>query len=496
MNYKDNLEIDLLDLAKHLIKRWQILILCSFICAGIVGVIGYYKSTVTVKSESGVKVSEEDLTQFETYRENLSEADAGLVEATADHYLGYARDYADLMKYGDTSVIMKVDPNNVPKLIAAYSIDDYSVSVEKDNEMLLSTTGDGLILISDADSIIQAYSLELKTDDIISEIKSAIGLDVDNNYINELIGIDVTGSSVMEISVIGSDKEMCETIMAVLQNHIDGATAKIKEAYDYNIKPIDTYFTIGKDSNVETIQKDYNTYAYNLRYNMNYLLAIMTTEQKPYYTALVGLINNKILINPSDEEDDSIDGVKDLLAKYLDEESQVEVQTIRTFSVKYVILGLFIGAFLAALWIAIRYVMSGRLHTADDLRDAFGVSVIDEISVKGNANSRLDVAVSGIGIASTKMKVSKICVIGVARDNEANVIRDDLVKALTSKEAEKSIEICNDVLNSPADMESMADADVAVLVERRDSSKYENIAREIELCEKYGVKILGAVFVK
>ena len=493
MSYKDNLEIDIFDLFKYIAKRWKVLCICAILGAIILGILGYFGSTVTIKKETGEKYSEEELSQFESLREELSAQDIAIIDASADQYLGYARDYADLMKYGDTSILMKIDPHKVPKLIASYAIDDHAVLFGTDKS--LSSTADGFILMSEVDSIANAYLNELKKDEIIEEIKSTVELDVDNNIISELISVETSGSSGMTVSVIASDRDMCETIMAVLQKHMDETTAKIQKAYDYSISPIDVYFLLDSDNTIDTAQKDYNTYSYNLRVDMNYLMASMTADQKPYYSALMGLINNKVLINPSYEDVDSTSGVRELLADYIDKETKVETETIRKLSVKYVVLGLFLGVMVSALWIAVCYVVSGKLHTADDLRDAFRVSVIDEVSTKGNEANKLDIAVSGIGIAASKIKAERICVIGVARDSMTSEIREDLAKLVSENSEIKSVELCKDVLNSPADMKSLAEADVAVLVERNGSSKYENIAREIELCNKYEVKILGAVFV-
>ncbi|MBO4458991.1 MAG: hypothetical protein J5802_14890 [Butyrivibrio sp.] len=489
MDYKENLYINVIDLSKSVLKHWKAMVTCAVIGATALGMYGYVGSGVTIDSETGEPYTEVGVSEYVSLREALSEEDAVLAEETAYQYLNYAKEYARVLEYGESSIALKIDSRNVPEVKTSYSIKENMTksTIDANADSTDRIMQDGLMIKSDVSNIASAYALALKDDSVIEEIKNESGIDADNSAISELISVGTSGSSILTVSVIGTDKGMCEAIMPVLEKKIEETTEKIKNNYDYEISKIDTYYTIGNNSTVDSLQREYNGYLYNIRSSMNGLASVLTPEQKEYYTALIAHVNvEKLKKNEGD-----ITITTDLVPLSDSPQEPVNTEIKRSVNLKYIGLGAFGGAFIVAAIFAAFYILSGKLHTAEDLRNAFELSVIGDIS--GTEDKKIGVITSEIGLAASNIEASKICIIGAAIDDAVSKLRETIANDIRSKNSIKSCEACNDVINSIADMETMSESDAVVLVEKKNSSRYEDIAKELELCNKYGVKVLGAV---
>lgn len=489
MNYKENLEIDIIDMCRNVMKHWKAVVVGAVVGAVAFGGYGYMKSGVTVDSETGEPYTGAVVSKYDSLKAAISEEDATLVEDSASQYLHYAKEYARELEYGKKSIALNIDARKTPKMTTAYAIDE-RVDKEGDEseQSIISYSADGeLVVMSEVHNIVNACRLALKDDVVLEEIKNEAGIDVDNDVISELISVDLTGKSIMTVSVVGKDKAMCEAIIPGLEKKTEEIAVGLKEKYSFDISKLDTYYTVGFDSRIDSMLRDYNGYVYGIRNNMNGIASVLTPEQKEYYTALISNINSEVL-GKSDAE------LNDISVLIPDEETQqkeVKTKVVRNFNVKYIAIGIVGGAFMVVLLFAVLYSVSGKLRISEDLRYAFGLSVISEVADADE--SKIDVINSEIGLAASNINASKLCIIGASKDESVSKFRDAITKGVKTKSGIVNCETCNDVINSISDMETMSGSDAVVLVEKKNCSRYENIAKELELCDKYGVKVLGAV---
>ena len=489
MNYKENLEIDIIDMCRNVMKHWKAVALGAVVGAVVFGGYGYMKSGVTVNAETGEPYTGAVVSKYDSLKAAISEEDVTLVEDSACQYLHYAKEYARQLEYGKKSVALNIDARKTPKMTTSYAIKEQfdNAGAAAEQPIISDSAGGELVVMSDVRNIVSACGLALKDDAILEEIKNEAGLDIDNDAISELISVDLSGRSIMTVSVVGKDKAMCEAILPILENKTEEIASGLKEKYSFDISKIDTYYTVGFDSRIDSILRDYNGYVYGIRNNMNGIGSVLTPEQKEYYTALISNINSEVL-SKSDAE---LNDITVLLPNEEPQQAEVKTKVVRSFNVKYIAIGIVGGAFMVILLFAVLYSVSGKLRISEDLRYAFGLSVISEVTDADE--SKIDVINSEIGLAASNINASKICIIGASKDEAASKLRDAITKGVKTKSGIENCETCNDVINSISDMETMSGSEAVVLVEKKNCSRYENIAKELELCDKYGVKVLGAV---
>ncbi|WP_026659865.1 hypothetical protein [Butyrivibrio sp. AC2005] len=487
MEYRDNLEIDLIDLAKKILSKWHILIICMIIFGILGGVVGYYKSGVEVYTDSDetVVTPKSDIKQL---KDALTDASAGFVEAAAKQYENEYREYMNLIEKGDNSPLL--GDTEVASVTKMYSIRNYayviSSSLENTGEDFILDSSESALLIAgknnkiivgDSNNIIAAYRQELLNDDVYKKVAEAASVDI--NYVRDIVRVEKTGDSVLCITVYAEDEDTASKLMDIVTANFDNITEKIKNIYDYDITYIDSYNSEGIDDYVKSSRYDYSQKLLTYKNTVVGLSANMTAEEKAYYTAL---INQNADVDDTDNEDAA------------DADSDVHETVItRSLNKKYLLLGILAGLFVPAFFIALLYVLSSKLRTIDDLRSVFRLSVLGELS---NDDKDMDVICQGAAIGASKLSAGSIYLMGASDDEISVKSRNDIRDGILSVDSLKSVKAGTSAVNDAVSMKDLAESDAAVLVERIGFSAYEDIAKEIELCNKFGVKILGAVVVR
>ncbi len=470
MDYKDNLEIDLIDLAQYILKKWKIMLVGMILGGLLLGGYSYMKSGVAVDKSTGEQVTATE-SSLDEYKSKLTDSSAQLIEATAKKYFDFINDYNNYVDYSQNSILMKLDPQNVAKLTRVYAIDE-----ESDETLMVQS--DKAIIVSNCDSIVALYRRELTGDDVIKSVKKAISSEADNLYLRELISIDTEGANLLSISVYGEDEKMCKAIMKVVEGKVDAATQKISAIYDYEIKPVDSYLNITADDILRNKQTQNSSNVTNIRSSIASLTSNMTEDEKKYYTELI----------TAGDASDAADVTADA-----ENTDKIEVVTVRSLNKKYILIGLLGGLFAVAFAYALCYVLSGKLHTSDDLKSAFGLSVLGEVS---GSNPEVDLVSQSAAIIAEKLTCNKIYVMGASGDEVSDKIRKDICDKLEKQNHVEDAKFGSCAINDALSMKYLSDSDSVVLVERIDSSSYADIEKEIELCKSFEVKILGAVAIK
>ena len=487
MEYRDNLEIDLIDLAKKILSKWHILVICMIIFGILGGVVGYYKSGVEIDTDSDetVVTPKSDIKQL---KDALTDVSADFVETAAKQYENEYREYMNLIEKGENSPLL--GDTKVASVIKMYSIRNYAYAVSSGSDnsgedfgsdsidsALLASGKYNKIIFGDSNNIIAAYRQELLNDDVYKKVAEVASVDI--NYVRDIIKVEKTGDSVLSITVYAEDEETASKLMDIVTANFDNITEKIKNIYDYDITYIDSYTSEGIDDYVKNIRYDYSQKCSTYKSYITGLTNNMTTEEKEYYTAL---INQEAYV----EDADVIDAA--------DADSDVHETVItRSFNKKYLLLGILAGLFVPAFFIALMYVLSSKLRTIDDLRSVFRLSVLGELS---NDAKDMDVICQGAAIGASKLSVGSIYLMGASDDEVSVKSRNDIRDGIVNVDNLKSVKAGTSAVNDAVSMKDLAESDAAVLVERIGFSAYEDIAKEIELCNKFGVKILGAVVVR
>ncbi|MBO4458992.1 MAG: hypothetical protein J5802_14895 [Butyrivibrio sp.] len=161
-------------------------------------------------------------------------------------------------------------------------------------------------------------------------------------------------------------------------------------------------------------------------------------------------------------------------------------------SVKLIVLAALAGAALVIIITATKYILSPVLKTEDDLRNAFKLPIISSFH-PGDADA-LEYVYNSMYACAKKADVQKVCILGSAIDANTAEYKQEVSDMFPRKDM--SVRTSDYMLDDPDVLDSIVNSDGVILFERIGHSKYEDIAKEIERCNNFGVKILGAVVVE
>lgn len=200
-----------------------------------------------------------------------------------------------------------------------------------------------------------------------------------------------------------------------------------------------------------------------------------SSDQQMYYSALF------------EEEDNA---VSPAFSKKINEGFSPDNQN--KLSVKFIIIAALAGALAVISVIAAKYVLTPVLKTEDDLRNAFKLPIIS--SFRTGDDATLEYVYNSICACAKKSDVQKICILGSVVDPSTSEYKRKVSDMFSEKDL--SANASDFILDDPKVLEEIVNSDGVMLFEKIGKSKYEDIAKEIERCKNFGVKILGAIVVE
>ena len=465
MNYRDEQEIDLIDLCRQILKKWKLII--AFVLIGLVigSAVGYVKSAKVVEVETGETVVDEAsiTSDIESLKEKLSAREITEVEMAVNSYNYYKKLYANKEKYINSSIRMQLDADKVPTLVASYLISDYyKVSYPEIEE------------VNNINNIVAVYYKALNDEKVIAKVAKALGNGVAENYVKELYGVGLEANSILNITVTARNEEECKKVLGVLMKELETQITTATSLYNHNIEYLNTYFSVNVNTSILSEQQTQVDALKNLQNVMLTVGNSLTADQKALYTKLI--------------DDDTAEETE------VTEVVETEKTVVRSFDIKYAVLGLLAGAFIVVLWICLKYILSQTIKTKEDISELFKVSVLG--IMKDGEDGELGMITAGVGLGAQKADLKKLYAISTIGDNTVSAITNQVVDAVKQNYSELSVECGNSVLIDPASLAKLAESDGVIMVEKLRTSKYEDIAKELELAKNYGVKVLGCVVVE
>ena len=183
-------------------------------------------------------------------------------------------------------------------------------------------------------------------------------------------------------------------------------------------------------------------------------------------------------------------------------------------AVKFGVIGLVLGAFLAAFILVVVYLMSGRLQSTESFREEFGMPLLGQITkslVKKKVFGFVDKGIQHLEeggyadityeeqlkIVAANLKaalsregaVTKVMLAGTIAKEEAEAVRSRLMEELSGVVLSDYERI---VFQASA-LEDLEHFDGIVFLEKKGASYTKLIRKETALAADRGVKILGAV---
>ena len=533
MDYRDEMEIDLLDLFYYILKKWRILLvfmLIGLILGGVYSVVNYRKhETELSKNAELEQVLTEPVSEaafpldnsFVLNKENLTEGEISIANNCVNDYLTYYKNYLNAVEYGNNSIYLNLNFNRVPTMVNSYLIEGYYEYGSEDGE-----------IVSNINNIIGVYDKLLSGSDVSDSILDETKWEVEPTQVRELYKISLKDDSLMTVTVVSDSWSNCKKIMNILDGYVTGYTDQVKALYDYSIELAGQTYSEYADDGVYTSQQSQTNKVNTIRNNMNNAAATLNESQKAYYNAVVKKINDFVGDDVSKISEVDISSIVAELEKepaeivetvleelpVASEEDKAETEVVRKWNPKFFLLGLIAALFVVCLVESGFYVLSPYLKTKDDMSSVFKIMVFGQLFTKKANNHKyfkkvdnfidraflkdyagysedeaLQLINSELALSLEANSAKDIYIARCIASDQARTLADKLSNLLTG--AGIGISGTGDITKTAQAVNNLNRADYVLLVEKIGETRYEEIAREIELCNKCNKKILGAVVI-
>lgn len=500
----DEMTIDLMDLLRRCVMRWKFIVIWMMIGAIVmdgVGILRSVKEVKNAKAQIAQQGEEEDTTEklatINEYMQQLTSREVSEVQTAVLSYKAYQQEYVDGLKYYQESMKMKLDPSCVPTLRLQYIIDNhYEVTYPVINKK--DTTQD----------IISVLAEKVKSESVSNAVAEALDNKVSSAYVQELIttSVDdsnqtsVSGNDAFIINIVAEDREECEKIAEIVKNTINENMSTVREVcgeFDIKLTSEQTFETSNKD--LMAAQQSAVISLNSLKSSINNLPNGMTDDQKAYYYAL--LDNSGFMsLSTTDENDANAENRLKV--------PEVIVPEIQYVNMKYILVGLVLGVLFVCGWIALKYMLSAKLRTVEDITETFGLNVLGVITENGrripktfrkpyhniSSEKQLQIIASRIRTVAEKEKMTRIFVTGSAMTDYLKAVSDKMCEKLETNNVVCSVG--DSVLYDPLAVENMTNADGVVFVEQIDVSRYDGIAEENQISTQMHMQVMGVIVVE
>ena len=489
-------EIDLAELLFYCLKKWRIIIVCMILFGLLLG--GYqFADTVSENAVSASAVTADEETQTDAGEEDAQEADgtadmtAALSEYTDDalsetkdgvipyYVAGIAEKEAyleELQTYMDTSVLMSLDP---------YCVDMAKVScfIDTEDENLTDT------LTAAYESYVRdgALAAALSDADLTeADLSSLLQFDGDMTAVetNEEDALVISGaqSGVFTVTAAAADADMASVYADVLEEKLESLAAELSESVGaHTLTILSVQLTQGASDEILAAQSDVRT-----QYSTT--LTELQTLRTNYSTAI-----------------DDIDTATASAA-------YVRQNPLKA-ALKYGIIGLAAGLFIAVVILVLVYLLGGKLRSVSGFRELYGLSLLGRLTklcgkkrlfgfidrlierIEEGAyftmtcDEQVKIAAANIRTAAKNEGVTHLMIAGSLKAEEAQLLYTRLAAEL----ADLEISAYSRIVFSASALEELDGYDGIVFLERQNVSFTRLIDEERALAADRGIRILGAV---
>ena len=460
-------EIRLTDLLWKILFSWRFILVWTVIFAILLSGWRYWKdcqNASVIKDQPSVEELKKSLTEEEA--ENISKAQAiqGMITSQK--------------KYQEESVWMNLDAYAIDEVILQYYVDtDYTVNL--DEEIQKDYGGE----------LVWAYAAFVENHNIQDQLKMRLDWNVDSVYIGELLSVKpVEEGNQFTLVVAGADAdqaaELADQAEKLLEEYQSTLADKIGS---HKLTLLNRSATVANDSALAEAQ--------------NALDEKITAQQTKLDTLTAAFSATQLQIYQGEGENEET-------------EKAGNVAAAPGFSIKYLVLGAFVGIFLSCVWIALCFVLNGRIKTVQELQEYYGLSIFGSVSAehekkrflagidrwldslrrkgKWTGEERQGMLLANLELACKRENVEKLFVITSLQLSQDDSKFLETLKQKLEKQGTQII-LGNDVLHDAASLERMAEIGQVVLVEKAGASSYVGIEQELSLCAQHKIHVLGAI---
>lgn len=456
---KEDIIVNFRDLTVHILRRWRSVIIGVVIVTLLAGAFQYLKDHRTYEATLAAQADKSASVQLDE-----------LSLAHANQVLQYQKLYEQQAEYNRNSLLMQIDPGAVNTQTLSY----------------LVTGGKGYVTAA-------MYQTHLNNLAIYEDIAAEVAPKHLASHIMELVTVSVQYDSgtlnaadhaMINIRIIAPTAEQCAAIAKPLKQQMQALRSTVTAALgSHGLKLAADTAQLSTDNGLKTTQQNNLNNANTLRSNLKSAKDALTNQEKAY-------VEQMTAIDKVNEHD--------------------AAPTPPSVSVKMLVIGFVAGLVLMIGLHALGYVFNRKVKSREDLIERYGLFVFGNIAdeqkklsvteqwlrrffFKKGAADDPALAERQLLLAMRSALADKetacVLVTGCAVDAQAAVFAP--FKEAAAKNG-ISLEVLPSPLSDAASLERLATADAVILAETVGASAYEEIYRELELCERLDRPVLGA----
>lgn len=475
-------EINIMDIVARILLGWRVILVLMLVGGILMGGLSYAHSYRTQQAQLAEQLAwQAQLNQNdeEYYRKNLTEVQLYNIYTVLENER--AADIQEL--YLQESVKMQIDALNVPRVELVYCVDAEDLAT--------------------ACQIGQIYK------DVISSGLGkwlAEGGEISSSVMSELFEMGSDGGNVVALNerssfsivIFHASEEQCLELAEKAEKFVQDQSARlVRELGDYEVQLVSQNFSFVIDLPLRERQQSVRNSILSLRFGCAKTKAGFAEEEWQYYNYMTQ--DNETEVNSASDAD----GVMVV---------QPSIELI------YVLLGMFIFAFLYVIYIFVIHVLNEKVQITDDINAIYGVH---ELGTIPSANKKKKVMAFvddwiyklfawnkrrfspekaiGLSAAAVNMAVQKeglqeVYCVGCDMQNDALSIADMIENTL--KKENISMKVLNDILYNQESMEQILSAKGAFLLEKAGGTLYDEIDRELKLLQRQDIKVLGVIIME
>lgn len=442
--------IDLRDLFFHLLYRWRSILVAALIGAILLGTYQFITLETTHRAGKLTKAEKQWEVDLQEFQDSLRNARNNV------------KTFTNLIKeknaYLDESVYMNLDAQN-----EWYAYRCYYIKVD---QAVLDALPES-VQEDPADRVAAAYTATLKSGLDPAEMEALLGTSK-REYIDELVSVGSdAASNIVTISVIAGSEEDVNRQLDYFDNRLNTVCAPKAQAVEaHTLTLMDEDVRSRIDGGLSTKQDE---------------------------------INKQIL-----DWQESLKEQREILNELEDKKEPKKPVGIKKFAA----IGFIIGAFLLAAIYAVKYIMSGLLHSGSELSEHYCLPVYGEFAKsrarhpgKGldklfekwefkHASSDDAVVEEIVAILRERHNGKRVLLTGTVSGDKLNNLSQKLQSRL---EDAVRVEAEGDFLTNNAAIAGASEADAVVMVEEKHASRLNNIEREAELLIMSSANVSGCV---
>ncbi|MBR5509883.1 MAG: hypothetical protein IKV59_07505 [Lachnospiraceae bacterium] len=472
--YNEEVEIDLIDMMFYLLKKWKSLVVAIVLGAILGGAIYMVKKPEPVVTPTPAQTEEKIVSLEESYYVNPD------VRAQMDVAIRYRQLYNQQLEYSQKSLIMQMDPG------AVYTGElEYYISAGENTRLL----GE------------RFYNI-LTEERLLTELKEAIGVDCEEQYLNEIIsgsiGLDGTSNitvdnqnadlvrnSVIAYRVSYMDQQSCQAMLDVIAKHVEALNEEFQDTYgSYEFEKVNN--------------------SVRLIINNDYL-----NKQKSCADAINSYLNSiKNLENSFAEDDREYYNIvylgREQAKKPVETPVVVETQDPVKEMVKWLVIGILLLCVCWGGYYLMVYLLDSHVRSASELQQRYGLQILGRVDQTGAEEkgingwlNRMDRKRKGkadsveyIAAAIDALQVQKLQLCLNQNHAAAKGLADELVKECNNLAVGNMIHLDSESLEKAKQMDGI------ILLAVAGDTEQKQIRRDLDVCRMQKIPVMGVIVVE